>query len=194
MNRVARADAAVVLTRDDSQYPVVFVFDARRRLAIGAWPWGQAGNKAADVHLDPITTATFVFDPDQTGQIAPLAVRVEKLGGGPTTDLLGNWEGAGFGAFNEVWGMYPRDSQRSGAALPAYPPAQRSLGHEPPETGHRRGRVPQRRLRSTKSGVCTPETVLHSRRVQLSQLSAQRSLGHEPQRQSWSVPCGIQVG
>jgi len=42
---------------------------------------GAGGNEAANIHLDPATTATSVFDPDQTGQIAPLAVRVEKFRG-----------------------------------------------------------------------------------------------------------------
>ncbi len=38
-------------------------------------------NEATDIGRDPIATATLVCDPDQTGQMAPLAVWAEKFRG-----------------------------------------------------------------------------------------------------------------
>ena len=43
--------------------------------AIGAWPWGAAGNEAADVSRDPVPAAAFGLDPYQAAQVAPPAGR-----------------------------------------------------------------------------------------------------------------------
>ena len=80
MGGVARADAAVVLAEGDIQDPVVGVFDApvpAHRLQQGTGLGRQAGDETADIGRDPAPAAAFALDPDQAGQVAPLAVGVD---------------------------------------------------------------------------------------------------------------------
>ena len=77
---MARADAAVVLAKGHVQDLVVCILDAPvlpHRLQQGPGSGGQTGNEDADVGRDPVAAAAFALDPDQAGQVAPLAVGVD---------------------------------------------------------------------------------------------------------------------
>ena len=75
----ARVDAAVVLVKGHIQDPVVGVFDGpvtAHRLQLPPGLGRETGNEATGVGRDPLAAAAFRFDPDQAGQVAPLAVGV----------------------------------------------------------------------------------------------------------------------
>ena len=96
---VARTDAAVVLAQGHVQDPVVSLLDGpvtahrlQQRTSLGR----QAGNEATDLGRDPVATATFTLDPDQAGQVAPLAVGVDmgEQGGGARRPAAADFDAA----------------------------------------------------------------------------------------------------